>query len=59
MALIEFYQYKEGSLTTYFLVMELCRPGSLSSMQKDVRFEEVHALYVMKEVTAGLEYLHM
>lgn len=58
MALVEFYQWKRGGLTKCFLVMELCRPGSLTTMQKDVLFEEVHALYVMKEVSAGLEYLH-
>lgn len=58
MTLVEFYQWKEARQASCYLVMDLCRPGSLTTMQKDVRFAEVHALYIMKEVASGLEYMH-
>ncbi|KAH7699517.1 zinc finger protein, partial [Aphelenchoides avenae] len=60
MALLEYYECEEKGRLTRFIVMEYCRPGSLNSMQKLVqfRFEEPHVLYVLKEVTCGLEHLH-
>ncbi|KAH7721455.1 Protein kinase [Aphelenchoides avenae] len=60
MALLEYYEWKEEGRVMRFIVMECCRPGSLTSMQKlcEFQFEEPHVLYVLKEVTCGLEHLH-
>ncbi|KAH7721459.1 serine/threonine kinase [Aphelenchoides avenae] len=60
MALLEYYEWEKKGRLTRFIVMECCRPGSLTTMQKLVqfRFEEPHVLYVLKEVTCGLEHLH-
>ncbi|KAH7695958.1 serine/threonine kinase, partial [Aphelenchoides avenae] len=60
MALFEYYEWKEEGRLTRFIVMECCLPGSLTTMQKLVQFqfEEHHVLYVLKEVTCGLEHLH-
>ncbi|KAH7717188.1 protein kinase [Aphelenchoides avenae] len=60
MALIEYYEWEQEGRLTRFVVMECCRPGSLTTMQKLVqfRFEEPHVLYVLKEVACGLEHLH-
>ncbi|KAH7698476.1 Protein kinase, partial [Aphelenchoides avenae] len=60
MALLEYYEWKEKGRLTRFIVMECCRPGSLTSMQKltQFQFEEPHVLYVLKEVACGLEHLH-
>ncbi|KAH7702137.1 Protein kinase [Aphelenchoides avenae] len=60
MALIEYYELKEKGRLTRFIVMECCRPGSLTTMQKLLRFqfEEPHVLYVLKEVACGLEHIH-
>ncbi|KAH7699051.1 Protein kinase [Aphelenchoides avenae] len=60
MALLEYYEWEKKGRITRFIVMECCRPGSLTVMQRLVqfRFEESHVLYVLKEVTCGLEHLH-
>ncbi|KAH7709442.1 serine/threonine kinase [Aphelenchoides avenae] len=58
MALLEYYECEKKGRLTRFIVMECCRPGSLTTMQKLVQFEEPHVLYVLKEVTCGLEHLH-
>ncbi|KAH7698575.1 Protein kinase [Aphelenchoides avenae] len=60
MTLLEYYECEEKGRLTRFIVMEYCRPGSLTSMQKlaQFQFEEPHVLYVLKEVTCGLERLH-
>ncbi|KAH7723709.1 Protein kinase [Aphelenchoides avenae] len=60
MALLEYYEWNVEGRLTRFIVMECCRPGSLTTMQKLVQFqfEEPHVLYVLKEVTCGLEHLH-
>ncbi|KAH7699815.1 Protein kinase, partial [Aphelenchoides avenae] len=60
MTLLEYYEWKKEGRLTRFIVMECCSPGSLTSMQKLVKFqfEEPHVLYALKEVTYGLEHLH-
>ncbi|KAH7703397.1 Protein kinase [Aphelenchoides avenae] len=60
MALLEYYEWKEEGRLSRFIVMECCRPGSLTTMQKLIQFqfEEHHVLYVLKEVACGLEHLH-
>ncbi|KAH7721413.1 Protein kinase [Aphelenchoides avenae] len=60
MALLEYYEYEKKGRLTRYIVMECCRPGSLTTMQKLVQFqfEEPHVLYVLKEVTCGLEHIH-
>ncbi|KAH7721463.1 serine/threonine kinase [Aphelenchoides avenae] len=60
MVLLEYYECKEDGRLTRFIVMECCRPGSLTTMQKLVQFqfEEPHVLYVLKEVACGLEHIH-
>ncbi|KAH7698330.1 hypothetical protein AAVH_34578, partial [Aphelenchoides avenae] len=60
MALLEYYECEEKGRLTRFIVMECCRPGSLTALQKLARFhfEEPHVLYVVKEVACGLEHLH-
>ncbi|KAH7693699.1 Protein kinase [Aphelenchoides avenae] len=60
MALLEYYECEAKGRLTRFIVMEYCRPGSLTDMQKlaQFQFEEPHVLYILKEVTCGLEHLH-
>ncbi|KAH7721420.1 protein kinase [Aphelenchoides avenae] len=60
MALLEYYECEKQGRLTRFIVMECCRPGSLTTIQKlfEFQFEEPHVLYVLKEVTCGLEHLH-
>ncbi|KAH7717173.1 Protein kinase [Aphelenchoides avenae] len=58
MALLEYYEWEKKGRLTCFIVMECYRPGSLTTMQKLVQFEESQVLYVLKEVACGLEHLH-
>ena len=58
MALLEYYEWEKEGRLTRFIVMECCLPGSLTTMQKFVQFDEPHVLYVLKEVACGLAHLH-
>lgn len=41
-----------------YIVMDLCRPGSLRSLCHRVPLNERQLAYVTREVTKGLVYLH-
>lgn len=58
MACTDVFRCKELETDVVYILMDLCRPGSLHLLKKRSRLVEKQMAYVMRECLRGIRELH-